>query len=70
MVTLAQLEAQIMTLPDGARADLACYILKSLPAAYSDDDGGVAEALRRDAEMDSDPSMCMTYEEFKQSLDR
>lgn len=70
MVTIAQLEEQIMTLPDGVRAELASYILRSLPTAYSDEDGGVAEAMRRDAEMDADPSACMTYEEFKRSLAR
>lgn len=70
MVTIAQLEEQIMTLPDGARAELASYILRSLPAAYSDEDGGVAEAMRRDAEMDADPSMCITFEELKRAVGR
>ena len=70
MVTISQIEEQIMTLPDGARAELACYILRSLPTAYSDDDGGVAEAMRRDAEMNADPSACLTYDEFKRSLAR
>lgn len=70
MQTLSQLEAQIMSLPDGARADLASFILKSLPAVYLDDDDGDAEALRRDAEMDEDPSSCLTLEEFKRAIGR
>ena len=70
MTTLSQLEAQIMTLPDGARADLASYILKSLPAVYMDEDDGDAEALRRDTEMDADPSACLTLEEFKRAVGR
>ena len=70
METLSSLEAQIMTLPDGARANLASFILKSLPAVYMDDDDGDAEALRRDAEMDNDPSSCLTLEEFKRAVGR
>lgn len=70
MVTLAQLEEQIMALPDGDRADLALSLLKSLPAAYVDDDDGLAEALRRDAEMDADPSVVLTFEDFKRAVGR
>jgi hypothetical protein len=70
MDTVAQLEEQIMTLPDGARAELASFILKTLPAVYMDDDDGDAEALRRDAEMDNDPSSCLTLEEFERALGR
>ena len=33
-----------------------------------DDDDGDAGALRRDAEMDADPSACMTSEEFKRAV--
>ena len=68
METLSSLEAQIMTLPDGARANLASFILQSLPAFYIDEDDGDAEALRRDAEMDNDPSSCLTLEEFKRAV--
>jgi hypothetical protein len=73
METLSSLQAQIMTLPDGARANLASFILQSLPAVYIDedeDDDGLAEALRREAEMEADPSMCITFEELKRSVGR
>ena len=70
METLSSLEAQIMTLPDGERANLASFILQSLPAFYIDEDDGDAEALRRDAEMDNDPSSCLTLEEFKRAVGR
>jgi hypothetical protein len=70
MNTLAQLEAQIMTLPDRDWAELASYILKSLPAIYVEDDDGDAEAMRRDAEMDNDPSASLTLEEFKRAVGR
>jgi hypothetical protein len=71
METLSSLQAQIMTLPDGARANLASFILQSLPPVYIDeDDDGLAEALRREAEMEADPSMCITFEELKRSVGR
>lgn len=70
MTTLSQLEAQIMTLPDGTRANLASFILQSLPAVCVDDDDGDAEALRRDAEMDNDPSASLTLDEFKRAVGR
>ena len=70
MDTLTHLEEQIMTLPDGARARLASYILQSLPAVCVDDDDGDAEAMRRNAEMDANPSACLTMEEFKRAVGR
>ncbi len=70
MVTLAQLEEQAMQLPEDQRAALAAHLLDSLPAVLHDDDSGLAEAMRRDAELDSDPSMGMTLEEFRKSLGR
>lgn len=70
MVTLAQLEEQAMQLPEDQRAALAAHLLDSLPAVLHDDDSGLAEAMRRDAELDSDPSMGMTLEELRKSLGR
>lgn len=70
MEILSSFEIQIMALPDGARANLASFILQSLPAVYIDEDDGDAEALRPDAEMDADSSMCITFEELKRSVKR
>jgi hypothetical protein len=41
-----------------------------LPVVLSDDDLGIAEAMRRDAEMEFDPSAGITLEQLKASLDR
>lgn len=68
MTKLARLKAEIMSLPDGDRAELASSIPRSLPAVYQAADDGEAEALRRDAEMNADPSACMTFEEFKRAV--
>jgi len=59
-----------MQLPEDQRAALAAHLLDSLPAVLHDDDSGLAEAMRRDAELDSDPSMGMTLEELRKSLGR
>ncbi len=57
-----------MKLPDSDRASLASRLLDSLPAVLSDDDDGLAEAIRRDAEMDRDPSASMTLEELRRAV--
>ncbi len=68
MQTLSDIEREAMKLPDRDRASLASRLLNSLPAVLSDDDDGVAEALRRSAEMDRDPSASMTLEELRQTV--
>jgi hypothetical protein len=50
MQTVSEIEAEAMKLPEAERAGLACRLLSSLPAVLADNDDGVAEALRRDAE--------------------
>mgnify|MGYP003559243402 CR=1 FL=1 len=70
MVTISEIEQQAMLLPDDQRAALAAQLLRSLPAILHDDDEGIAEAMRRDAELDRDPSSGLTMEEFLKSLGR
>ncbi len=69
-MSIEELEREILLLPDDQRAGLASKLLDSLPAVLVDDDEGVAEALRRDAEMDRDPNASMTIEEFRTALGR
>ncbi len=54
-----QIAAEAMRLPEKERADLASRLLQSLPPVAFDEDEGVAEALRRDAELDADPNQAM-----------
>jgi putative addiction module component (TIGR02574 family) len=68
MQTLSDIEREAMKLPDSSRAYLASRLLASLPAVLSDDDDGVAEALRRSAEMDRDPAAALTWEELKRRV--
>ena len=69
MVSFSEIKAQAMELTISERATLASHLLRSLPPCFDEDEED-AEALRRDAEMDADPSACMTYEEFKQAVGR
>jgi len=70
MVTLTEIEEQALLLPDDQRAALAAHLLDSLPAILHDEDAGIAEAARRDEELDRDPSAEMTLEEFKSAFGR
>jgi hypothetical protein len=68
MQTLSDLEQEAMKLPESSRASLASRLLDSLPAILSDADDGVAEALRRDAELDQDPGAGMTLDELRRAV--
>ncbi len=70
MVTLAEIETLAFKLPESDRAKLAADLLDSLPGVLVEDDEGLAEALRRSEEMDRDPSVCLTHEEFLNALGR
>ncbi len=72
MAVLAEIEERAMELSDSQRAKLAASLLQSLPGVlYEDeDDEGLAEAARRDAEMDNDPSIGITTQQLRESLGR
>ncbi len=70
MVTLSELESQALQLPQDQRASLAATLLESLPAVFHDNDAGLQEAIRRDAELDKDSSAGMSLEELRQALGR
>ncbi len=48
-MSVDQIAAEALRLPETERAGLASRLLHSLPPVAFDDDEGVAEALRRDA---------------------
>ena len=43
-------------------------LLDSLPGILSDEDEGVAEALRRDAEVDADPAQAFPLTELESQI--
>ena len=59
-MSVEQIAAEALLLPEKERAGLASRLLRSLPPVAFDDDEGVAEALRRDAELDADPTQAMS----------
>jgi putative addiction module component (TIGR02574 family) len=63
-MSVEQIAAEALRLPENERAGLASRLLRSLPPVAFDDDEGVAEALRRDAELDADPTRAMTLNDL------
>ena len=55
MASIVEIEKLALDLPEQQRAILAASLLKSLPGVLWDEDEGVAEALRRDADLDQNP---------------
>ena len=70
MLTLDTIKEQAMKLGESERARLAMDLLISLPHDLADADDGYEEAMRRKAELDSDPSTSMTHDELMKSLGR
>ncbi len=58
------LEKLALDLPEEARGRLTASLLDSLPSILSDQYDGIAEALRRDAELDAHPERAISFEEL------
>jgi putative addiction module component (TIGR02574 family) len=65
-----QIAAEALRLPEKERAELVSRLLRSLPPLVLDEDDGVAEALRRDAELEIDPTQAMTLPELDSHVQR
>jgi putative addiction module component (TIGR02574 family) len=70
MTRLEELKKEAMSLTDAERAVLATDLLQTLPVILSGKDEGVAEALRRDAELEADPANGIEWEDLKKQLGR
>ena len=68
MSTITDVEKLAMDLPDSQRAVLAAHLLSSLPPVLHDEDEGIAEALRRDADFDADPDFGVSLEQLDQQM--
>ena len=64
MPTITEIETLVSDLPETQRAALAAHLLRSLPSVLHDADDGVAEALRRDAELDADPNAGISLQQL------
>ena len=69
-MTLIEIQADALNLPEDQRAELVAKLLGSLPAVLSDIDDGSEEASRRIAEMKADPASRRTWDQVKAELGR
>lgn len=70
MSRLQEVKKEAMCLTDAERAVLASDLLQTLPVVLADEDKGVAEAVRRDAELDNDPTVGIDWNDLKKQLGR
>ena len=70
MATITEVEKLALNLSENDRAVLAAHLLGSLPAVFHDTDEGIAEALRRDAELDANPSLGLSLAQVDQKIAR
>jgi hypothetical protein len=70
MVTIAEIEKLAQDLSESDRAVLAAHLLGSLPAVLHDEDEGIAEALRRDAELEASPSVGLSLDQLDRKIER
>ncbi len=68
MPTIIEIKKLALDLPERDRATLAANLLESLPPILSDDDEGIGEALRRNAELDADPSQAISLAELDSQI--
>jgi len=68
MATIIEIEKLARELPDRERATLAASLLESLPAILSDEDEGIAEALRRDTDLDANPDRAISLEQLDSQI--
>jgi hypothetical protein len=69
VTTLDTVEKLALELPENQRATLAMHMIHSLPALFSEEDGGLAEAKRRDAEWDADPAIALSMDQFDTKIE-
>ena len=68
--TIIEVERLALDLPENQRAVLAAHLLESLPRVLHDEDEGIAEALRRDAELDARPSSSISLKQLDEQIER
>lgn len=68
MSTIVEVEKLALDLPEKQRATLAANLLNSLPGILSNEDEGVAEALRRDAEIEAAPAQAISLAQMDSQI--
>jgi len=57
-----------LTSQSSSAAVLASHLLRSLPPVLDDEDEGIAEARRRDAELDSNPDAGISLDQLDHAV--
>ena len=70
MATIFEVEKLALGLPEQERAKLAADLLDSPPGVLSDEDEGIAEALMRDAEIESDAKQAITLAQLDSQIQK
>ncbi|MBA2430958.1 MAG: addiction module protein [Chthoniobacterales bacterium] len=67
-MSVTEVEKLALALSEQQRATLAASLLQSLPPVLADDEEGLTEALRRDAEMNADGSHAISLHELDETV--
>lgn len=67
-IAMNELTHMLMKLPQKQRAQLVANLLASLPSVLADQDEGVAEALRRDAELQDGTEQALSLKDFDAAI--
>lgn len=67
-IAMNELTSLVMKLPDKKRAQLVANLLASLPSVLMDQDDGVAEALRRDAELQDGTQQAISLKDLDTAI--
>ena len=68
MARIIEIEKLALTLPEKQRAALAANLLDSLTGVLSDEDDGLAEALRRDADIETNPTQVISLAQLEEQV--
>jgi len=63
-----ELTSMLMRLPDKQRARLVANLLASFPSVLTDQDEGISEALRRDAELDDGSQQAISLDDLDAAI--
>ncbi len=67
---MAELKKRALDLSASQRAVLAAHVLRSLPPVLHDEDEGIAEALTRDAELETNPDLGISLQQLDHEIER
>lgn len=70
MANISEVEKLALDLPENHRAVLAAHLLDSVSPVLDDEDEGLAEALLRDADFDSDATVGMSLQQLDEHVER